>query len=108
MVGAAGSWACAGSSERACCFAIVSGESEAAELSNFTPSFLWLLRDFYLTLEEEGRTVRNGVPPLVACQSRLCVMDGAKLLPYHSAGFFATSGCSCSVRIWERMRPGRV
>ena len=35
------------------------GESEAAELSNFTPSFLWLLRDFYLTLEEEGRTVRG-------------------------------------------------
>ncbi|KAK9918012.1 hypothetical protein WJX75_000546 [Coccomyxa subellipsoidea] len=32
------------------------GESEA-ELSNFTPSFLWLLRDFYLTLEEEGRTI---------------------------------------------------
>ncbi|BDA47092.1 Guanylate-binding protein 1 [Coccomyxa sp. Obi] len=32
------------------------GENEA-ELSNFTPSFLWLLRDFYLTLEEEGRTI---------------------------------------------------
>ena len=34
----------------------MAGESEA-ELSNFTPSFLWLLRDFYLTLEEDGRTV---------------------------------------------------
>ena len=33
------------------------GEADAHELSNFTPSFLWLLRDFYLTLEEDGRTV---------------------------------------------------
>ncbi|KAK9798122.1 hypothetical protein WJX73_001407 [Symbiochloris irregularis] len=31
-----------------------SGESE---LADFTPSFLWLLRDFYLTLEEEGRKI---------------------------------------------------
>ena len=30
------------------------GEGEA-ELADFTPSFLWLLRDFYLTLEEDGR-----------------------------------------------------
>ncbi|KAK9868501.1 hypothetical protein WJX84_006010 [Apatococcus fuscideae] len=28
---------------------------EDAELARFTPSFLWLLRDFYLTLEEDGR-----------------------------------------------------
>ena len=33
------------------------GEGEA-ELSDFTPAFLWLLRDFYLTLEEDGRQVR--------------------------------------------------
>ena len=32
------------------------GESED-ELSGFTPSFLWLLRDFYLSLEEDGRKV---------------------------------------------------
>ncbi len=32
------------------------GDSEH-ELSGFTPSFLWLLRDFYLSLEEEGRKV---------------------------------------------------
>ncbi len=32
------------------------GEGEA-ELADFTPSFLWLLRDFYLTLEEDGRQV---------------------------------------------------
>uniref|UniRef100_A0A383VGT1 GB1/RHD3-type G domain-containing protein n=1 Tax=Tetradesmus obliquus TaxID=3088 RepID=A0A383VGT1_TETOB len=30
---------------------------DASELSTFTPSFLWLLRDFYLDLEDEGRKV---------------------------------------------------
>ena len=34
------------------------GEGEA-ELADFTPAFLWLLRDFYLQLEEEGRQVRD-------------------------------------------------
>lgn len=34
------------------------GEADAAELSAFTPSFLWLLRDFYFSLVEDGRTVR--------------------------------------------------
>lgn len=34
----------------------ITGEGEA-ELADFTPSFLWLLRDFYLTLEEDGRQV---------------------------------------------------
>lgn len=34
-------------------------QSDARELSSFTPSFLWLLRDFYLRLEDEqGRQVR--------------------------------------------------
>jgi len=31
--------------------------AEAAELGEFTPSFLWLLRDFYLQLEEDGRKI---------------------------------------------------
>ncbi len=31
----------------------------SAELASFTPAFLWLLRDFYLRLEEEGRAVRQ-------------------------------------------------
>jgi hypothetical protein len=30
-----------------------SGESDSRELRRFTPSFLWLLRDFYLKLEDE-------------------------------------------------------
>ena len=34
------------------------GEAEENELANFTPAFLWLLRDFYLTLEEDGRQAR--------------------------------------------------
>ncbi|KAL6785100.1 hypothetical protein ACKKBG_A02440 [Auxenochlorella protothecoides x Auxenochlorella symbiontica] len=33
------------------------GGEDASELAAFTPSFLWLLRDFYLTLEEDGRVV---------------------------------------------------
>lgn len=33
-------------------------QSDMRELRDFTPSFLWLLRDFYLKLEDEfGRTV---------------------------------------------------
>jgi hypothetical protein len=31
--------------------------ADASELSAFTPSFIWLLRDFYLRLEEDGRAV---------------------------------------------------
>ena len=31
--------------------------SNEADLASFTPAFLWLLRDFYLSLEEEGRAV---------------------------------------------------
>jgi hypothetical protein len=35
------------------------GASEdPGDLAPFTPSFLWLLRDFYLRLEEDGRQVR--------------------------------------------------
>lgn len=30
---------------------------DAHELRSFTPSFLWLLRDFYLDLEEDGHKV---------------------------------------------------
>lgn len=33
------------------------GEASESELAQFTPSFLWLLRDFYLELVEDGRTV---------------------------------------------------
>ena len=33
------------------------GESSRGELAAFTPAFLWLLRDFYLSLEDEGREV---------------------------------------------------
>ncbi len=41
------------------------GEGGEAELADFTPAFLWLLRDFYLTLEEDGRQARGGpsAPP---------------------------------------------
>lgn len=38
------------------CHVCTAGDSED-ELSGFTPSFLWLLRDFYLSLEEDGRKV---------------------------------------------------
>jgi hypothetical protein len=30
-----------------------------SELGNFTPTFLWLLRDFYFDMSEGGREVRN-------------------------------------------------
>ena len=33
------------------------GSAEESELASFTPAFLWLLRDFYLRLEEDGRSV---------------------------------------------------
>jgi hypothetical protein len=33
--------------------------ADATALGEFTPSFLWLLRDFYLKLEEDGRQVRQ-------------------------------------------------
>lgn len=40
------------------------GESEREdankELASFTPAFLWLLRDFYLKLEEDGKTITPG------------------------------------------------
>eukprot|EP00887_Chlorella_sp_A99_P005605 scaffold1.g5605.t1 len=33
------------------------GAADESELASFTPAFLWLLRDFYLRLEEDGRAV---------------------------------------------------
>ena len=33
------------------------GPATGAELGRFAPSFLWLLRDFYLELEEDGRRI---------------------------------------------------
>ncbi len=40
---------------------------DETELAAFTPAFLWLLRDFYLRLEEDGRQVNGAaaVPPSV-------------------------------------------
>jgi hypothetical protein len=35
----------------------VAAAEDAYELRSFTPSFLWLLRDFYLDLEEDGHKV---------------------------------------------------
>ena len=40
----------------------MAGEGDENELANFTPAFLWLLRDFYLTLEEDGRQARPHIP----------------------------------------------
>lgn len=37
--------------------ASASGPDASAELGEFTPAFLWLLRDFYLQLEEDGRKI---------------------------------------------------
>ncbi len=36
--------------------------SNEADLASFTPSFLWLLRDFYLSFEEEGEAVSVFTP----------------------------------------------
>ena len=33
--------------------------ASARDLAAFTPTFLWLLRDFYLQLEDDGRPVRS-------------------------------------------------
>ena len=40
---------------------------QPGELADFTPAFLWLLRDFYLRLEEDGRQVRGGCCRHAAC-----------------------------------------
>ena len=39
------------------------GETSQDELAGFTPAFLWLLRDFYLSLEEDA----DGQVGLHAC-----------------------------------------
>jgi hypothetical protein len=33
------------------------GDADPAELGPFSPAFLWLLRDFYLDLSEDGRSI---------------------------------------------------
>ena len=43
------------------------GETSQDELAGFTPAFLWLLRDFYLSLEEDA----NGQVSLSACSWRI-------------------------------------
>lgn len=45
---------------------------DETELAAFTPAFLWLLRDFYLRLEEDGRQVGQLVLRVMpACIERL-------------------------------------
>lgn len=45
------------------------GESSRGELAAFTPAFVWLLRDFYLSLEDEGQEV---LPVPFELAVRLC------------------------------------
>ena len=40
-----------------CKSSMLAENSNEADLASFTPSFLWLLRDFYLSFEEEGEAV---------------------------------------------------
>ncbi len=40
-----------------CKNSMLAENSNEADLASFTPSFLWLLRDFYLSFEEEGEAV---------------------------------------------------
>lgn len=40
---------------------------DSHELGGFNPSFLWLLRDFYFDMIEEGRKVRPGMYSSQAC-----------------------------------------
>ncbi len=64
--------------------------SDPSELSAFTPSFVWLLRDFYLKLEEDGRNVtprdylESALQPLPglnsAVQSKNTIRESIKAL----------------------------
>ena len=47
------------------------GETSQDELAGFTPAFLWLLRDFYLSLEEDA----DGQVSLYACSWHSLAMD---------------------------------
>ncbi|CAM6095658.1 unnamed protein product [Calypogeia fissa] len=49
------------------------GETSAAELGQFSPLFLWLLRDFYLDLQEQGRRIT----PRDYLESALVPVQGA-------------------------------
>ncbi len=68
------SWSCSGL-QRVCA---VAGEAEENELANFTPAFLWLLRDFYLTLEEDGRQACPRSPQCQNLQEVTCMTGSAK------------------------------
>lgn len=55
-----------------------------AELAEFNPAFLWLLRDFYLELEEDGRKVRK--PPQAAAHAGMCAHMLASAIRQSVAG----------------------
>lgn len=56
-------------------------QSDAQELSSFTPAFLWLLRDFYLRLEDEqGRQVRSGRCSVTAPSTAASTTHGTRSL----------------------------
>ena len=73
----------------------LAGEEQLAE---FTPSFLWLLRDFYLTLEEDGRKVRQ----LVAVQllALCCLLSSCSLCADHAKGVPGDSTASAA-GLWQ-------
>lgn len=66
----------------------VAGEGDENELANFTPAFLWLLRDFYLTLEEDGRQARPHIPLSPQPRKHISCSFGSAgcgMCNYHSA-----------------------
>lgn len=84
------------------CLLLLAWADDATELSGFTPAFLWLLRDFYLDLEEDGRKVQNTnaaswmQPP--ACSSHMLSIhlshctSGASRMPAASSSIHQSPG----------------
>jgi hypothetical protein len=67
---------------------ILHAGQSSKELAEFTPSFLWLLRDFYLQLEEDGRAVTP----------REYLETALSNVPASSAGAIAKNGIRDSIK----------
>jgi hypothetical protein len=86
------------------------GDDDAADLASFTPAFLWLLRDFYLRLEEDGRQVTprdyletalqplSGAGRAVEAKNQVPVLVRSVALQPHVMG--GLQRYDCPVRCW--------
>lgn len=80
--------------------------ADEAELAEHFPAFLWVLRDFALSLADDNGNPITSKQYLEAVQTRyylthfgrVRLMTDAMVTPYDTIGTQTTNGCACSIQ----------